>query len=403
MNCNKCGTANDDGSKFCRECGSKLPVQTTRRMLSTDEHLKVGEFVYLAYRESEAGHLDQAIEACSGALAINDANAAIHALLGSLYERKGDLARAIFEYERAVSLNPGSLDDRRKLEQLRMQLLAPIHVASPPAAPRIKVTRIKWPADLKPILPWIAAGIVFAIVVTTASSVFLHGSAKKPDSTGVGTPGRTTPAPGPNDGYQAPSVNYGNPNGAGLEDEGAVEQTGPGAATTRQQVTRPGIPSVRVPGGTPTPQQTAREPERAPASRTSDKPVIQPIIRPQDTATSSGSTSASPIRPVIEPVKTPQPAKNSEELGRELQRSGKYDEAITAYRDALNQTSDSGRVYQNIALSYQRKGDHDQAVENYNRAIKAYRDQLATGRNRAEVENGIRSCEAGIEVSRNRK
>ena len=82
---------------------------------------------------------------------------------------------------------------------------------------------------------------------------------------------------------------------------------------------------------------------------------------------------------------------------------GKYDEAIGAYREALNQTSDPGRVYQNMARSYQRKGDHDAAINSYNQAIKAYRDQLSSGRSRSEVENGIRACEAGIEVSRNQK
>jgi len=66
----------------------------------------------------------------------------------------------------------------------------------------------------------------------------------------------------------------------------------------------------------------------------------------------------------------------------------------------MRETSDAGRVYQQIAMSYQRKGDHTLAIDSYNRAIRSFRDQLNTGRDKAEVERNIRACEAGIEVSR---
>jgi len=86
----------------------------------------------------------------------------------------------------------------------------------------------------------------------------------------------------------------------------------------------------------------------------------------------------------------------------QLQRDGKYEEAISAYKEALNRTSDSGRIHQQIALCNQRLGKHSAAVNSYNQAIRSYRDQLAAGRDAAEVQRNIRACEAGIAVSKGR-
>jgi tetratricopeptide (TPR) repeat protein len=85
----------------------------------------------------------------------------------------------------------------------------------------------------------------------------------------------------------------------------------------------------------------------------------------------------------------------------QLQGAGKYQEAVAAYREALNRTSDSGRIHQQIAICQQRSGQKDQAVQSYKSAIRSYRDQLAAGRDASEVQRNIRSCEAGIEVLTN--
>lgn len=410
MNCNKCGTANDDGSKYCKECGQRLADPGRTAQISADQHLKIGEFVYHAYKESEAGNLDKAIEACQGALAINDANHATHALLGSIYERKGDLARAIYEYERVVSLNPGSLDDRRKLEQLRARLLSPTPVAAPSARPSFRLSDVKWLRDPR-VLPWIASVATFVIVVVVVGSLLLRGGSGKQSAPEMH--GRHT-ATGPTQGVPGQPVPYGQggynpvqpgmaqqhgaPNAAGRVDDAEERNAASPSAPSNRQ-TRPGIAPVPLPGTAP--RQSASQPAKP---STNEEPVIVPIPRPRPDAGPSGTapansvTTASPSNTV-----TIQPGKSPEQRGIDLHRMGRYDDAIGAYREALNQTSDPGRVYQNMAMSYQRKGEHDAAIDSYNRAIKAYRDQLTSGRSRAEVESGIRACEAGIEVSRNQK
>ncbi|MBP6963138.1 MAG: tetratricopeptide repeat protein [Armatimonadetes bacterium] len=403
MRCSKCGTANDSANKFCKECGQKLSDPGVAKELTPDEHLKVGEFVYLAYRESDAGHVENAIAACQGALAINEDNPAIHALLGSLYARMGDLARAIYEYERVVALNPGSLEDRRKLEQLRVQLLMPAPIVKPPR-PAIRLADLKWFKQHRDKLPWVAAALAFLIVVAIGSAA-IRGSRTRdasprdtqaqngaPDNR---IPGQPLPyGPGA---YTPPAGQAAEPPTAGRGQTDRQAVTAPAVPTTR-----PGIPSVPLPGTNTRPNS----PVRQPSAPTQERPAITPIIRPSGggTGTSTSTTNAArPRTPVIRPAPdsvAAQPSVSPEERGRQLHREGKYDEAISSYREALNQTSDAGRVYQQIAMSYQRKGDHTLAIDSYNRAIRSFRDQLNTGRDKAEVERNIRACEAGIEVSR---
>ena len=391
MKCTKCGTANDAANKYCKECGKKIPDPSKATRLNLDEHLRVGEFVYLAYRESEAGHLDNAIEACQGALRIKDDNPATHALLASLYERKGDLALAIYEYERTVSLNPGSLDDRRKLEQLRAQLLTPVSIPTP-SRPRFRLSDIKWLRNPQAV-PWVMAACAFALFVVIGSLLLRGGSARS-GSSAAAPRGQTQTQLGPN---------MGMPGQPGVQGPGAVGpnqpgvQQGPGGETDQAaggnpapaDKTKPGIPPVRVPGASPGSQPAKEQPRNT----GNEKPVITPIITPMTKPPPSGN----------EVTPAPQTSKSLEQRGSELQRAGKYDEAIVAYKEALNQTSDPAGVYQKIGLSYQRLGQPDAAIDNYNRGIKAYRDELASGRSQTEVQSGIRACEAGIEVSRNMK
>lgn len=401
MNCDNCGTANDAGSKYCKECGNGLPDSSKTSGLTLDEHLKVGEFIYLAYRESEAGHLENAIKACEGALAINHANPATHSLLASLYDRKGDLARAIYEYERVVSLEPGSLEDRRKLEQLRARLLAPIPTDATPS-PKFRLGDIKWLRNRQAAIPWITAILTFGLFVLVGGLILRGGSGKNGGlrtETGKPVAGPTAGIPGQPAPY-GPGALGPNQTATGQQQPGfqqpQQDQEATGASTPADKKAKPGIPAVRPGAG---PQPLVKPQDNTPGA---DKPIITPILGP----TTKPPANATPPKPAPLPPSTTAPAqssKNAEQRGVQLHRMGKYDDAISAYKEALNQTSDPAGVYQKMAMSYQRMGQHDAAIDNYNRGIKAYRDQLASGRSQTEVQNGIRACEAGIEVSRNMK
>ena len=160
MKCKSCGIENEPDAKFCRECGQKLGEAVPPKSVAPDDRIKIGELIYTAYKHKEAGSIDDAILACQGALALNDGSAPAHALLGSLYELKGDIAAAIYEYEKAVELDPGSTANCRKLESLKS-----IRVARP-----LKSSFLGRLENLSPYAPYAAFLAVFVIVVLLLAS-----------------------------------------------------------------------------------------------------------------------------------------------------------------------------------------------------------------------------------------
>jgi tetratricopeptide (TPR) repeat protein len=67
----------------------------------------------------QEGHAEEALRELQAASRADPSAAQAHAALGSLYQSRGDPARARDEFERAIALNPDDQASRRSLEQLR--------------------------------------------------------------------------------------------------------------------------------------------------------------------------------------------------------------------------------------------------------------------------------------------
>ena len=144
MYCHDCGTANTVDSKYCKECGGKINDGYRTMMLSVQD-LPLGQneetlerltrLLDMAFWHNEAGNIEAAITASEAALAINPNSTTAHSLLGSLYEKKGEDARAIQHFESVLALNPDSVADAAKLDQIRRG----VHVkaAAPPVAQQL--------------------------------------------------------------------------------------------------------------------------------------------------------------------------------------------------------------------------------------------------------------------------
>lgn len=412
MECKYCGAINDPGSKTCVLCGRTLeapkepeplapeaeapepekPAEPKEpRTLSPEEHIRIGELIYAAYKNKEAGAVEDAILACQGALALNDASAPTHALLGSLYESKGDIPSAIFEYEKVEKLDPGNVANKQKIEALRT---TPI-VLLQPAKRKIPVRLER----LLPYVPFAAFALVFLAVVVVGLAVLGKNSgtsARGGNEQIGGVPQTTTPVqPYPqgqqNEVRSQPFLGPGQ-----VQPQKAPAQQAPAQATPPSQPQpfnlQSALPKPPVVTGPRPMSELPTAPLPSPKPARSQPPVITPVIEP----------TKPPVSPP-KPRPTPPPAQSAdpEERAVQLQAAGKYQEAVSAYREALNRTSDSGRIYQQIAICYQRLGQRDQAVQNYKSAIRSYRDQLSAGRDPSEVQRNIRSCEAGIEVLSN--
>ena len=125
MFCTSCGTKNAADSNFCRQCGSKVEKSSTSKISPDDFERSLPEdertmaLLERAYSLRKSGDLDGAIILCEQSLRLHTESTSTHSLLGQLYEEKGNRAAAIGEYERVLALNPGSIADRVKLDELR--------------------------------------------------------------------------------------------------------------------------------------------------------------------------------------------------------------------------------------------------------------------------------------------
>jgi tetratricopeptide (TPR) repeat protein len=130
MFCTSCGTRNSDGGNYCKQCGHKLDKPTSTRIseaayekaLPEDE--QVTALLERAYKARKNGDRETAIALCQDALAVRPDSTACHSLLGQLHEQGGDIELAISEYEQVLILNPGSIADRVKLDELRGEVPA---------------------------------------------------------------------------------------------------------------------------------------------------------------------------------------------------------------------------------------------------------------------------------------
>ena len=165
MRCSNCNTENDAGNKYCKECGRRLPTPPAKPQDGIDA-AKVGELVYAAYKHKDAGRLNDAIAACQGVLMLNHENASAHALLGLLYDESGELEFALYEYERAIELNPADEVSRRKGAELRDRISTDLTTESAFGS---------WSRKFRPYLAHIAAGTC-ALVILIAGLIFMLAS-----------------------------------------------------------------------------------------------------------------------------------------------------------------------------------------------------------------------------------
>ncbi len=157
MRCPNCDTNNGKTNKYCRACGTRLEVLSSREPeppAPTDE-VALGEELFAVHELVESGDLDTALEKSEALSEANPGSGSAHAIAALVYERKSELAfedgdpaqgreflkRAIDRYEAIVDLNPDSAADRGKLASLRMKLSGHI-TAAPKAPPLAKIVAV---------------------------------------------------------------------------------------------------------------------------------------------------------------------------------------------------------------------------------------------------------------------
>jgi len=151
MNCPQCGSALPEGASLCPECGA--PAVQTRsanhapQPRDNDISILLAEGNLLRLRRS----YDLATAKCVEVLRKYPNNASAHSLLGDIHRDQGLYADALGWFKLALQLDPSSIADQQKIEQLEAQLESPPTPADEPAPTwihRLAPARAKVPMGL---------------------------------------------------------------------------------------------------------------------------------------------------------------------------------------------------------------------------------------------------------------
>ena len=166
MICPNCKTRNPIGNKFCRQCGAplvlpegSLAAEEAARVEAERQTEKVAELMAQSHVLADARKFDEAIPLAEEAAQISPKSTSAHSLLATLYERTEQEQKAIAAMETVVRLNPGSVADQIKLDQLKRG----IHVL-PRSVPVGSSPRMQESTQL-PWMPLALSGGVMVVVL----------------------------------------------------------------------------------------------------------------------------------------------------------------------------------------------------------------------------------------------
>lgn len=449
MYCVRCGTKNPEDARFCKSCGrvveedapsaspaepsngedpaaheeppaadapaERAPADRARTLLKlAHEHYTVGDV---------AGALNCAEEAAH----INGDDAEVHLLLSTLYERQGDVDRAIREREVVLQLVPDSLPDREKLESLKagvVQKSKPAITSAHELDPRLLDT----PAGAAAA----ALGVTLLVTLLGAAIVWMRNgnehkvTAQKPPAasqaggaSNMKPLGGAGPTPMPPQENTTAATPFQQMQQQPPAQPGNSQPMQPAPNTTGLDPARPISPAPVNPGvGAPLENSEPRGSTRrsddagtiylpqggnqgAPASRSAeggsgqptprtDPGRIQIVVAPGGDAPSHSPTGA---------TTTSMSSQSQKQIGLEAQRRGDHRAAAAAYEKALAGAGDDGpSLEQKLALCYQVLGDKQKAADHYTRAIQGYKALQAAGKAQ-DAASAIRSCEAGLKLN----
>lgn len=443
MFCTACGTRNMADSNYCKQCGHPLEKMTAPRISEEEydralpEEEQVSALLERAYRQRTQGDVAAAISLCEEALRLRPQSTSAHALLAQLYEQNGQIEPAIRELETVLQLNPGSIADRVKLDELRGGGLAdPPRVVSPHV---VLAERGAGANSLAPLMLGIAALIVLTLGGAFALMNRVRDDEQRQPPTAMtlppsGTPSTAPPAPqtdstatAAQNGTAAPQPPAASPYFYGLYPPlySYPMPAAPPAASTHEgrYAARAASGSGKIAAGRP-------HLRTAPIAEDDNGHILlnssgegglgdgsQVVIQvsssdgkgtePTASAAAGGNKgSKAPPKPSQPPVLKMMPASANvasdpglRAIAQDRKLRGDYTGAINALRQALPTAgADRGQLYQEMAYCYQQKGDKASAVTNYQNAINEYQKLIDAGQQVERAHNGIRICQNGIKI-----
>lgn len=434
-----------------------LSIEDAQAVESEETQERLTKLLDMAFWHNQAGNIDAAILACEAALMIQPNSTTAHSLLGSLYEKKGDDAKAIQHFEAVVRLNPDSAADAAKLDQIRRGVRVkavappPSHNWLPPAF--LKAKRDGWkaafstpkgpidqtsPAPERPRKSVVIAGAVAATLVVLIAGLMVIRPSRPVDAetravnmSPQGMSRTTTASMGASPAMPAPMVlkpRASTPHTViGATPDPFGETLPPGAKTTalvksKHQDRSDRTASLPVDSGAPLslpPLKLRAVPfNGGEGGGLAPAPVAAPMVAavsnvPQHTVVvpSLGRSFYPPAQTVANTA--PQyngynPSPSQSNLASHIKIT--IDDSPSANSVSISDHGDApstgrgasgsgeGDAYQQTALGLQQQGDYRGAKAAYQKAIKAYRSQIANGQNADAASQGLAASQTGLQI-----
>ena len=414
MYCPDCGKRNEDRAQFCSGCGISFRGGRAPGPASAPV-LEPHELVRQASELKDRGQLEEAIELCRRAILAEPRHRGAHALLGLVYEKKGQTSSAIREYRVVLEIDPNSTAEREKLDMLLGRSTGTAAAMVEPTEP----ARV-WSWQL----PALAAAVLLVGLAALASSVIRdrQDRQQQPES----------------------SVAMARPRAAGGN---ATPEPAPTARVARAQPARTPYPALsrsaspfgtaqasppRVSPRLPTPMRSQVTPRtntsRLPTAQASRRlpmyetrlPPLVPGVSPEEPARPGRSVvtplDEGPLEVRPGPVEPETPSGAIEVVGEtgdeEMAGTTGHIEiwpsegvrartprpaapAVTATPEAPTQIL-GGRSHQLAAGQLRQQGRYTEAIAGYESAIAAYTQSIDEGSAGPQAAKGIESCKRAI-------
>lgn len=417
ISCKNCMAQNSLDSTFCKKCGTTLPDDDLRQARE-----KLETAVADGFRIFNAGRTAEAMQIAETAVRANPISTAALSLKAMCHERLGQISEALECHERVLEIDPDSMIDKIKVNDLRNLLVARTSVAAVPDRRMAIVSAVAM------IVLVLSIGVVVArsggkadsklatnAPVTTNPADVAKGSRfdppvtpppgqsqpnDKPNAPAGGTAapsgGTTPPAPATNrGGGDAPiRLPEGGTNGRGLPSPNGNEgDMGPGYGPV---FVNPGI--VKTPVATDHSVQKTTVPEGGgdpPPVDTPPQKKEAPGIMDIRIVSGRGATPSDPNDPGSH-------SNGVEALlrtARSQYQIANYSAAATSYERALRAGADPASGNQRLAQCYEKLGRNSDALAAYGRAITSLQGAIDSGRgDKDRLSAALDSCKQAVKV-----
>lgn len=426
VTCKNCSSTNSLDSAFCKKCGAVLPED---EVTAAKEKLEL--IVADGMKIFSIGRTDEAAQIADQAVATNPHSVAALSLKAMCHERRGEISEAIDCHERVLAIDPDSMIDKIKVNDLRNLLVTRSSIAAVP--------------DRR----FAIAGAVAAFVLVASIGVLAARTANReetPERVAMNTPAST--------GQVDPNIQRGlgnqvnnqveqNSNSQVNQPNEAVQQpqnTQQPVYNSPRQTPRTGTPrDIELPtlggGGTlPRPNDEGSQPFVISAKDLPTGPIGKSSNPPKrDTQTASKPPTSEDPDPTSPQTQQPQPQTPREAPGimeikivgrgpaansggqaptsggngvealmrtaRSQYQLGNYSAAALGYERALRAGGDPAYCNQRLGQAYEKLGRNSEAVSAYNRAIDVLQGQLNSGSgDKGRISAALDSCRQAVQV-----